>query len=200
MISNNGNGDDVKMTNTPATTKVITGKVRLSFVHLLEPHAYEGQEAKYSTMILIPKSDTKTINAIKAAQKAALEQGIASKFGGKKPTNIKTTLRDGDEEMDTEERPEFAGHYFMNVSSKTKPGLLDKAKRKTESPDDIYSGVYAYVSINFFAYNTAGNKGISAGLNHVMALGEGDYLGGRASAEADFEDIEPEDYEDDDLI
>lgn len=159
MILNNRNGDDVKMTNsTVASTKVITGKVRLSFVHLLEPHAYEGQEAKYSTMILIPKSDTKTIKEIKAAQKAALDQGITSKFGGKKPTNIKTTLRDGDEEMDTEERPEFADHYFMNVSSKTKPGLLDKAKRKTESPDDIYSGVYAYVSINFFAYNTAGIK------------------------------------------
>lgn len=188
------------MTNTPATTKVITGKVRLSFVHVLEPHAYEGQEAKYSTMILIPKSDTKTIKAIKAAQKAALEQGIASKFGGKKPTNIKTTLRDGDEEMDTEERPEFADHYFMNVSSKQKPAVVDKTKTKTEDSEEVYSGVYARVSLNFYAYNTAGNKGISAGLNNLMVLGYGDYLGGRASAEADFADIEVEEDEDDDLI
>ncbi|MCP7950620.1 DUF2815 family protein [Listeria monocytogenes] len=178
------------MTMTPASAKVVTGEVRLSFVHLLEPYAYEGQEEKYSTMILIPKSDKNTVNAIKAAQKAALEQGTVSKFGGKKPSNLKNTLRDGDDEMDTEERPEFEGHYFMNVSSKTAPGILDKAKQKTISPDDVYSGVYARVSINFFAYNTAGNKGISAGLNNVMVLGKGDYLGGRASADSDFADFE----------
>ncbi|EAC6780062.1 TPA: DUF2815 family protein [Listeria monocytogenes] len=179
------------MTMTPASTKVVTREVRLSFVHLLEPHAYEGQEEKYSTMILIPKSDEETVAKIKDAQKAALEQGIASKWGGKKPSNLKTTLRDGDAEMDTEERPEFAEHYFMNVSSKTAPGILDKAKQKTVSPDDVYSGVYARVSINFFAYNTAGNKGISAGLNNVMVLGKGDYLGGRASADSDFAEFEP---------
>lgn len=181
-------------------TKVITGKVRLSFVHLLEPDAFEGQEAKYSTMVLIPKSDKKTINAIKKAQKAAYDAAKSDKLKGVKWENVKQTLRDGDEEMDTEERPEFKDHYFINLSSKTKPGLIDKYKNKVESPDDVYSGVYARVSLNCYAYNTAGNKGISAGLNNVQVLGFGDFLGGRASADADFDEWEDEDDDLDDLM
>ncbi|WP_239255390.1 DUF2815 family protein [Listeria ilorinensis] len=188
------------MASKPSNTKVILKNVRLSYVHLLEPDAFEGQEPKYSTMLIIPKTDKKAIADIKAAQQAALEAGLSSKFGGKKPAKLKTTLRDADEELDTDENPEFAGCYFMNVSSKTKPGILDKQKQATESPDDVYSGVYANVSLNFYAYNTAGNRGISAGLNNVMVLGRGDYLGGRASAESDFEEFEAEIDDDEDMF
>lgn len=191
------------MTNKPNNTKVVLKNVRLSYVKLLAPEAaFEGQPEKYSTMILIPKSDKKALEDIKAAQKAALDAGLASKFGGKKPANLKTTVRDADADLDTEENPEFADHYFMNVSSFQKPGILNKQKEKTDNPEEVYSGVYAHVSLNFYAYNTAGNKGISAGLNNIMVLGTGDYLGGRASAESDFADfeVEEEDFEVDDLI
>ncbi len=181
-------------------TKAILKKVRLSYVSLLEPKAFEGQEPKYSTMILIPKEDKASLKAIKAAQEAALNQGLASKFGGKKPTNLRKTLRDADEELDTDENPDFKDHYFMNVSSKQKPGILNKAKEKTTDPDEVYSGVFANVSLNFYAYNTAGNKGITAGLNNVMVLGYGDYLGGRASAESDFEEFEAEEEDFTDLM
>ncbi|ERL18873.1 PF10991 domain protein [Streptococcus pyogenes GA06023] len=106
------------MTTTPNTTKVVTGKVRLSYVALLEPKAFEGQEAKYSTVILIPKTDKVTIKKIKDAQKAAYEAAKDNKLKGVKWERVKTTLRDGDEEMDTEEHPEYTGHMFMSVSSK----------------------------------------------------------------------------------
>lgn len=181
-------------------TKVITGKVRLSFVHLLEPDAFEGQEEKYSAMLLIPKDDKKTLNAIKKAQKAAYDAAKGDKLKGVKWENVKQTLRDGDEEKDTEEFPEFKGVYFINVSSRPKPGIIDRYKNKVDSEEDVYSGVYARVSINFYAYNTAGNKGISAGLNNVQVLGFGDYLGGRASADADFDEWEEEDDDLDDLM
>ena len=95
---------------TQTTTKIITGKVRLSYVALLEPKAFEGQEAKYSTVILIPKTDKETINRIKKAQKAAYEAAKNDKLKGVKWEKVKTTLRDGDEEMDTDEHPEYAGH------------------------------------------------------------------------------------------
>ena len=46
-------------------TKVITGKVRASYAHIFEPHSMqEGQDAKYSVSLIIPKSETSTINAI----------------------------------------------------------------------------------------------------------------------------------------
>ena len=105
---------------------------------------------------------------------------------------MKVTLRDADEELDIEANPEFENHMFMNVNSVQKPGLLNKYKQKTDSQEDIYSGVYAHVSINFYAFSMAGNKGVTAGLNNVLSLGHGDYLGGRASAESDFDEFEVE--------
>lgn len=176
-----------------ASTKVVTGKVRLSYAHLFEPYSINGSEPKYSTMILIPKSDKETFAKIEAAQKAAAEAG-KDKFNGKVPTNLRTTLRDGDEEQDTVAEPHYAGHYFMNVSSKQRPGVVDKDLNPILDNSEIYSGCYARVSLNFFAYNTAGNKGISAGLNNVQKLADGDPLGGAGtSPESDFGD----DYDDD---
>lgn len=184
-------------------TKVVTNKVRLSYVSLLEPKAFEGQEAKYSTMLLIPKSDTETLKAMETAIKNAYEASKNDKLKGVKFDRLKTTLRDADEEFDTEEQPELADMMFINVSSKTPPQVVkreDGMLVKTDNPDEVYSGVYAIASINFFAYNTAGNKGVTAGLNNILTTGKGDYLGGRASAESDFGDLEWEDGEDDSMF
>lgn len=185
------------MTNSANTTKVITGKVRLSYAHLLTPNAIEeGQDPKYSVSLLIPKTDKKTLAAIKKAQQVAAENGKVSKFGGKLPKNLKTTLRDGDEEKDVDgDESEYKGMMFMNVSSKTKPGIVDKQRDPIDDPEEIYSGMYARASINFYAYNTAGNKGISAGLNNIQKVADGDFMGGRSRAEDDFDDWE--DDEDD---
>lgn len=178
-----------------ASTKVVTDKVRLSYVHVWEPWANaEGQEAKYSVCILIPKSDTTTLGKIKAAQDAAAENGKA-KFGGKVPANLKTTLKDGDVDADLERNPEMAGCYYMTVSAKTKPGIVDRNVDPILEQSEVYSGCYARVSMNAFAYNTSGNKGVSFGLNHIMKVADGDPLGGRTRAQDDFEPLD-----DDELI
>lgn len=178
------------MAKLATDTKVITNKVRLSFVHLLEPHAFEGQKPKFSTMLLIPKEDTETLDLIEKATRNAYEAAKNDKLKGIKYDRVKTNLRDGDEEFDPEERPEMVGMMFMNVSSVNKPGIIDKYKNEVTSDDEVYSGVYGRVSINFYAYNTAGNKGISAGLNNVQIVEKGEYLGGRASADSDFDEWE----------
>lgn len=182
---------------TPNSTKAVLQNVRLSYVALLEPKAFEGQEPKFSCMILIPKDDKKNLARLIRTIDAAYEAGKGDKLKGVKRDKVKITLRDADEELDLDENPEFEGHYFMNVNARQQPGLLDKYKQKTDSQEDIYSGVYAHVSVNAYAYSHMGNKGISFGLNNVMSLGHGDYLGGRASAESDFADIEVEDDFDD---
>ena len=76
-------------------TKVITGKVRASFVHIFEPQSVNGSEPKYSCSFIIPKSDTETIGKIRAAIEEAKQNGV-SKWGGKTPANLKLPLRDGD--------------------------------------------------------------------------------------------------------
>lgn len=183
------------MTTPNTGTKVITGKVRLSYAHLFKPTAIaEGQEPKYSVSLLIPKTDKETIRKINAAIEAAKQAG-ASLWGGKIPANLKTPLRDGDEERP--DQPEYAGHYFLNASSKQKPGVVDKHLNEVIDSTEVYSGCYARASINFYGFNQAGNKGIAAGLNNIQKLADGDYLGGRSRAEDDFDAV---DDGDDDIL
>ena len=179
---------------TNQTTKVITGKVRLSYAHLFKPVALsDDQEPKYSVCLLIPKSDKATLKKINAAIEAAKQAG-SSLWGGKVPNNLKTPLRDGDEERP--DQPEYENCYFINASSKTAPGVVDKDVQPILDSTEVYSGCYARVSVNFYPFNKAGNRGIACGLNNVQKLADGDYLGGRSRAEDDFDAIEDDDDED----
>jgi hypothetical protein len=171
-------------------TAVTTGKVRLSYAHLFEPFAQTpGQEPKFSCTILIPKSDEKTVTAIKKAQLAAKK----AKFGDRPPTNLRNTLHDGDEEADLERNPEYAGHYFMAINSKTRPGVVDKDVNPIIDSTQVYSGCYALVQMNAYGYDNSGGKGITFGLNHVMKVADGEYLGGRSKAEDVFTPFTDED-------
>src|SRR5690242_16691739 len=102
------------------STRVITGKVRLSFPYLFRPRPamQEGQPDKYSLMVLIPKSDKATVKALRAAEAEAKEAGKASKWNGKIPANLKPSIiKDADEDGTAEDYPERAGHYYMTVSA-----------------------------------------------------------------------------------
>ncbi|WP_288686249.1 DUF2815 family protein [uncultured Catenibacterium sp.] len=139
-------------------TKVITGKnTRLSYFHGWEPTSINGGPERYSVSVLIPKDDKETVKAINDAVDTAIEEGIA-KFGGKKPNKaaIKLPLRDGDTEREDEA---YAGHWFINANSKTAPQIVDKAVKPILDRDEVYSGCYARVSLNFYAFNSNGNKG-----------------------------------------
>jgi len=174
-------------------TKVITGKnTRLSYFHGWEPTSINGGSERYSVSVLIPKDDKETIKAINDAVDAAIEEGIA-KFGGKKPNKaaIKLPLRDGDTEREDEA---YAGHWFINANSKTAPQIVDKAVKPILDRDEVYSGCYARVSLNFYAFNSNGNKGIACGLGNIQKIRDGESLGGRSSAADDFSTEEDDDF------
>lgn len=165
-------------------TKVVTGTVRLSYANVWEPKSINGGTEKYSVSLIIPKSDKKTLAAIDAAVDAAIEEGIA-KFGGKKPNKaaIKLPLRDGDTERDDEA---YANSYFVNANSLTPPQIVDQNVNPIMNRSEIYSGVYARVSINFYAFNSNGNKGVACGLGNIQKVRDGQPLGNRSTAEDDF--------------
>lgn len=170
-------------------TKVTTGKIRLSYVHLFEPYAIEGNEPKYSASVIISKDDKETLKAIKEAIEEAKELGKA-KFGGKIPTNLKTPLRDGDEERPDDES--YENSYFLNANSRNKPGIVDVNVHPILDETEVYSGCYARVTLNFYAYSASGNKGIAAGLGNVQKIADGEPLGGFTRAEDEFEAVENE--------
>lgn len=169
------------------STRVVTGKVRFSYFSALTARKNElNGKDEFSTQVLVPKSDTETVNQLKAAAKAAL----TAKFGDKIPKNVRNPLRDGDTETKSDGSPlgaEYAGHYFFNTKSTNKPGAVDAHGHDIIGSQDIVSGDYGRVSLNAYAYDQAGNKGVSFGLNNIMLLAKGDSLGGaKPSAASDF--------------
>lgn len=163
--------------------KVVTGKVRFSYAHVFTPQASEeGKQPKYSVSLIIPKSDTDTINKINKAIEQAKSENAAV-WGGTVPKGLKGGLRDGDEEKDD---PAYAGCYFINANSTQKPGVVDQDLNPILDQAEFYSGCYGRASISFFAYNSNGSKGIGCGLNNVQKLEDGEKLGGATSAAEDF--------------
>lgn len=177
-----------------ATTKVTTGKVRLSWPHLFEAYSFEGEDPKYSVMLLIPKSDTKTLENLRKAEEAAKQRGKETVWSGKIPANVTSIVKDGDEVAD--DYPERADHWYMAVRSKNRPGVVDRNLQQVTEPSEIYSGVYARVSLSAFPYKFGGNTGVSFGLNNVQKVADGESLGGATRAEEDFDAL----GDDEDLI
>ena len=175
-------------------TKVVTGKVRLSYAHVWEPVSINDSKPKYSVSLVIPKSDKETIKAINAAVDAAIEEGIA-KFGGKKPNKaaLKLPLRDGD--IDRPDDETYAGHMFLNATSKDAPGIVDRKVQPILDPMECGSGDYCNVSVNFYGFNANGNRGVAAGLGNIQKVKDGERLAGKASAASDFDEIEGDDEE-----
>lgn len=169
------------------TTKVVTGKVRFSYACVFEPRAMsDADKAKYSICVIIPKSDQATLaNIYKAIEVAKIggKAKLADK-NGRIPANLKSPLRDGDDERSDD--PAFANSYFLNASSLRQPGVVDAQCNPIMSRDEFYSGCYGRASLNFFAYNTNGNKGIAVGLNNLQKLQDGPRLAGGSTAEEDF--------------
>lgn len=179
------------MSTTQKATKVVTGKARLSYAHLLEPAAIEeGQDKKYSVSLIISKDDKKTLAAIEKAVNAAKEEG-KGKWGGKIPAKLKLPLRDGDEERPDD--PAYANAFFLNCSSKQRPQIVDRKLQPIIEADQVYSGMYGCVSLNFYPFDTNGNRGVAVGLGNVMKVADGERLGGGSTAEEDFADLELED-------
>ena len=176
--------------NAVNPAKVITGVCRLSYANIWQAKSINGGAPKYSASVLIPKSDTKTVAKVKAAIQAAYEEGEGKLKGNGKTApslaSLKTPFRDGDTERPDDEA--YAGHWFLNANSNTAPGVVDANREPIYDTSEIYSGVYARVSLSFYAFNSNGNRGIACALQNIQKVRDGEALGGKSKAEDDFND------------
>ena len=177
--------------------KVVTGvNTRWSYVNAWEPKSINGGTPKFSVSLIIPKSDTKTVAKIKAAIEAAYKEGEAKLKGNSRTvpalSAIKTPLRDGD--IERPDDPAYANSYFMNANSNTAPGIVDADCQPILDRSEVYSGVYGRASVNFYAFNSNGNRGIACSLNNLQKIRDGEHLGGKSSAEDDFATDDEEDF------
>lgn len=174
-------------------TKCLTGECRLSYAHLCEPYSSNGGEPKYSVTLLIPKTDKATETDIKEAIAAAYEIGVADKWHGNRPQLRYPVIYDGDgvRPSGVPFGEECKGCWVITASSKQRPQIRHQSNLKVElSPSDVYSGMYARVTINFFPYDSSGSRGVGCGLGNVLKTRDGESLGGRTSAETDFAGLE----------
>lgn len=170
-----------------SATKVII-PCRISYANIWEAKSVDGGEEKYSVSCVIPKADKKTIARIRKAVEAATEDGKIRKWGGKVPANLKLPLRDGD--IDRPDDETYQDCYFLNATSKEAPQVVDRRVQPVTDPVKVYSGCYCNVSVNFYAFNANGNRGIAAGLGNVQFVKDGERLSGKASADAEFDALE----------
>ena len=171
-------------------TKIVTGVCRLSYANVWQAKSINGGTPKFSTSVLIPKSDTATVAKVKAAIQAAYAEGEGKLKGNGKTVpplaSLKTPLRDGDTERPDDEA--YAGHWFINANSNTAPGVVDINRQPILETSEIYSGVYARVCLSFYAFNSNGSKGVACGLQSIQKVRDGESLGGRTKPEEDFND------------
>ena len=176
-------------------TRVLTGEVRLSYANLVAPRVNNNNpnaDPRYSVTLLIPKSDEAVKQNIDASIEAAAAAAQTKLWGGVRPPVMPVPIHDGDgvRENGTPYGPECKGCWVITASSKQKPQVVHQNDINTElAPQDIYSGMYARVTINFFGYNQTGKRGIGCGLGNVMKTRDGEPLAGGASAAADFAGI-----------
>ncbi len=178
---------EVKKNQNPM--KVITGpRTVWSYVNAWEPKSINGSTPKFSVSLIISKDDERTVQKIRAAIKAAYEEGAGKLKGNGKsvpPLDVlKTPLRDGDRERPDD--PAYANSYFVNANSAQKPGIIDRDMQPIIERSEVYSGVMGRASISFYAFNSNGNKGIACSLNNLQKMYDGKPLGGKSSAEDDF--------------
>lgn len=178
-------------------SKVVFGPCRLSYTHVFAKFNPGGtaEDGKYMTNVLIPKSEKETVLALQEAVETAKKNAIADKWKGKEPKKLDMPLRDGDEKDDDI----YQDHFFVNAKCNTRPGIVDKYKVPVVDEEEVYSGVWAVVSVTFYGYDVNGNRGVACGLNNIMKFKDDDRLGGRVSAEADFDGIEIDGEDDEDL-
>jgi len=177
--------------------KVITGPdTRWSYANVWEAKSVNGGTPKFSVSLIIPKSDTRTVSKVKAAIEAAYHEGEAKLRGNGKTvpvlSTIKNPLRDGDSERPDD--PAYANAWFVNANSSTAPGIVDADRNVIMTRSEVYSGAYGRASINFYAFNSNGNRGIACGLNNLQKIRDGEPLGGKTSAEDDFATDNDDDF------
>ena len=172
-------------------SKVNTPQFRVAFPQVFQPKKNDlNGKDEYSVVALFaPGTDLKAL-------KIAAQEAIIKKFGADKakwPKGMRSPFRDqGDREKENDDgvmvMPQgyVKGAIYLNLRSSQKPGVVDNQVQDIIDSSEFYGGCYAIASINAYAYNQKGNKGVSFGLGNIQKIKDGDAFGNRTKPEEDF--------------
>lgn len=178
--------------------KSVTPECRGSYVHILEPEKLPQSETlAWGLQCVFPK--TPVVEAWIKELNGAYQQVLIDKFKGD-TTKIKEVVkilkakrsfpvRDGDLAEDTaslSNAEQLKGCYFINTHNRFRQPHVLKMNGEPIAPesltvDDVYSGAWYRVMLEFWYYDTAGNKGISSSVAALMKTKDDESLGGGTS-------------------
>lgn len=189
----------VAPTDTGGTT-MTTGIVRLSYPSLIEPRFNEQSgTSKYEAALIFSKHDAAMNQMVSAKIQEAIKRGIEERKLLPTTTidNVKMTLKDGINDPTLSQDPYNHDKMILRTTSVSKPALMQLAPPGTASPvvplqdaeSKIYPGCYVVASVNFAAYNSNGNRGVSCFINSVLWYEDGESFAGGITAEEAFADV-----------
>lgn len=165
--------------------KLITPEAILSYPSLFTARpGMNGGEAKFGCTLVFPPGTDLT-----EMRKAAMDT-LTEKYGDKTAGMVKTGKLKLPFRADGDEKGYPEGSIFINVRSKTAPGIVDAKREKITDPAVIYPGSIVRASVASFAYDTSGNKGVTFFLNNIQKVRDGARLDGRRAAEDEFDIVE----------
>ena len=178
---------------------ITLNNVRFSYVNVFQPKPpfnNPNGEAKFSTTILVPKTNTQAKALMDQAIEAAIVEGTATKWNGVRPPQPAICVHDGDGVRPSDGMafgPECRGCWVFTASSKADrpPFVVDTQVQPIIDPTQVYSGMWGNVSVSFFAYNNAGKRGIGCGLNGLQKVRDDEALGNRVTAQDAFQAVTP---------
>lgn len=169
-----------------APVKVVTGKAIIAHPSLFSPRPENSEidAGKFTVMVVVKKSDAETT----AKLKAAVEAAIKAQWPDKVPGSLMKPVKDGDQKYDEDQKKHgyLKGCWYLNAKTTTRPKVFDGQVQEILDPTEVTSGDYAKVSLNFKAYDKAGNRGVGVYLNAVQHLGKGPEVIGGGNPADDF--------------
>ena len=168
------------------SNKLRTPLFRAAFVSVFAMRQYEEGKPKFEATLLFPRGgkDKADLRPLKKAAQVAVEE----KWGtdkSKHPHLLKSPFRDGDKVT----WDGFAGNTFIRTSSLYQPKIINREGVELMTDEEFYAGCWAYATVNAYAYDTKGNKGVSFGLQNLIFIRDDEKFSGNASPEEDFSDL-----------
>lgn len=186
---------------------VRTPLFRVSYPNVFTPTKYDKNDSddklQYSCALVFDKKAQKS-KAYKELVQAA-KDALKEKFGDKAGQvwkKMKTPLFRPYEDLSEAAQKDFDEDViWCRAKSKRKPEIIDcNGGAQIFKESDFYAGCYAIASLNPYAYDYSGNRGVGLGLQALIKMEDGDRLGNVVDAKSEFEDLmkEADPVDDDD--
>lgn len=183
--------------------RMVTPIARASFVKVFEAKAFDETKKdspkKFSLMLLFDKKAQET----KAYKELRREVTRLRKklWGEKPPKGYKNPWKKGDALKDAKDNwylgcDENTVAITVSSDEKYPPGIVNRNKHPITSEKDFYSGCYCIVTLVPAALDITTNKCSPFYLQNIMKIQDGEHLGGRESAEKEFEAVNWDDVGD----